>query len=625
MATVFCVHAEDDGRFRFAVMGCMHLGICDPQDYRLAVEKIKQYNPDFVLFLGSMVDTVGEKAGKQAHEYSTEKAFAEGIKISSDAVESLWKEFDRITDGFGVPVYDVPSERCIPANNLEVTEKSFLQRYKKRYYSFEYKNNLFICLDSESHNRIDQKERGLIDGDQLHFLKNSIADASKYNNVFIAMHQSAWHPWFRDGSKWYDIVHPLINKKVKYVFGACVHILDLREVDEVTYVTSGAAPCWPSSRLKPSFFHFLIVDVNKKKVSIKVVPVEPISIENLLDFKKEISGEQAKIGRQEGFERLSILQPSRVIETINIKPGMCILDIGAGTGMFTFAFAEALKGTGKVFATDIEPNMIEYIKEKMRKREYKNVFPVLVKPEGGDPFYKQHSFDIIFLSNVYELIHHPEDYLKQLRPSLAKERGRLYIIYFRTEPDFNEIEFGDFREVIKVLASKEEDFPVFQRLREETKYFIKNWQDNDIPPGIQAKIIEDFNKVLSDRWFFNDLLDYYLTKEDIWLGMYLRNIIYPADFRLAKWLIARLDANGIFDKNKRTLTEIDKRRLRQLNRILLMGIFQTQRLYEVQDSEALIYFEKNSIISTLKAAGYHFVREYDFLEHFYFLEFKRKH
>ena len=57
--------AENNGRLRFAVMGCMHTGICDFADYEFAVKKIKSYHPDFVLFLGSMVDTVGEKAGKK--------------------------------------------------------------------------------------------------------------------------------------------------------------------------------------------------------------------------------------------------------------------------------------------------------------------------------------------------------------------------------------------------------------------------------------------------------------------------------------------------------------------------------------------------------------------------------
>ena len=68
------VYAEENGQFRFIVMGCMHIGVCDFQDYELAVEKMKQYNPDFVLFLGSMVDTVGERSDKEGYRYSTLRA-----------------------------------------------------------------------------------------------------------------------------------------------------------------------------------------------------------------------------------------------------------------------------------------------------------------------------------------------------------------------------------------------------------------------------------------------------------------------------------------------------------------------------------------------------------------------
>ena len=335
----------------------------------------------------------------------------------------------------------------------------------------------------------------------------------------------------------------------------------------------------------------------------------------------------ARVRSLERTERVALLQPARVIKTLKIKPGMSILDIGAGMGFFTFPFAKSLKGTGKVFATDSNPGMIEHIKWKMEEGKYKNIFPVFVKREGLDTFYKQHSFDIIFLCGTYEYLRYPEDYFRQLRPSLAKQGGRLFIVYFKNNPDFHEIEFDDFKKVIEVLISKGENFPVFQKLGKQAQDFIKYWQDEDVPPEIQVKIIEDFNKILSDRLFFSELSDYYPTREEFKLNMELWRVVHPDDFRLAKGLIACLDENGIFEGEEQgeDLSDIDKRRLRRLNRILLSGIFQTQRLYELHSANPPIYLEKNSIISTLKAAGYRFVREYDFLAHNYFLEFAREY
>lgn len=644
-----CLRAEDNDRFRFAVMGCMHAGLCDFQDYESAVKKIKEYNPDFVLFLSSMVDMVGETPIKEGGRPNTRKAIRSGIKLSQEDVESRWQRFDRITERLGVPVYDVPSERCIPANNLAVTEKAFLKRYGKRYYAFEYKNNLFICLDSESHNRLDQKKRGLIDGKQLDFLKSSLADISKYNNVFITIHMSAWHPEFSTNSKWNRIVHPLINGKVGYVFGACLHRLDFKKKDEVNYITSAAAPTWLSPTAKPAFFHFLIVDVDENNVSIKAVPVRPVPIEQLVDDKRVVEKRStfmnmlrkikrlllgtkkksyAKKKTVEKFEKLSgssrmfMLQPHRIVKLLDIKEGMTVIDIGAGSGIFTFPLADALNGTGEIFATDVDPNRIEYIRKKAERDNYKNIFPVLVSKKGVDPFYKKHEFDIIFLCDVYELIHHPEEYMRGLVPSLKKGSGRLYLVYFRQDSDFTEIEFDDFKKTLTILAEKGEGFPIFKKLREKNRDFMKNWTGAGIPPEVRTQIIEDFNSILMDRDLFYELLDYYVSTGEIPLPT-LSSFIKQYDRRLSQWLVACLEKNKVFEAEG-DISAIDKKRLRRLNRILITNAFGNQRLYAISKADSPLYLEKECVISELKNTGYAFIRSYDFLPYHDVLEFKRR-
>jgi len=326
-------------------------------------------------------------------------------------------------------------------------------------------------------------------------------------------------------------------------------------------------------------------------------------------FKKELTH----------FKREVIREVPRVVATLKIKPAMNILDIGAGTGTFTFPFAEALKGTGMVYATDINPNMVEQIKKKIKEFKYNNIVPVLVKNKGGDDFYKKHSFDIIFLCAVYQSIWHPKDYFRELKPSL-KQNGRLYLLFDRNDYDFNQIMFGDWGRVINTLRSKGNDFPVFQKLDKETQNFIKNWQSNSIPQEIQTKIIQNFNQMLYDRTLYNELSAYYIIKENFRPGKMLE-ILDPVDRQLAKWLVVRLDENDAFDE-KDNLTEIDKKRLHKLNRILLINIFQLDKF--VSDlGQTTVVLERSRVIQTLQSAGYNLVGEYDFLPAHHFLEFTR--
>lgn len=617
-------HAEDDNKFRFAVMGCMHLGVCNFGDYELAIEKIKEFEPDFVLFLGGMIDASG-----------------------GQPIETLWHKFDLMTSKLGIPVYNVPSDCRLTGLPLSKVRKSkvrkdlmqqcFINRYKNRYYSFEYKNNLFIGLDSDD--LLKQKKGGLIVGNQIDFLNKTITSASKYDRIFIFLHSS---PWFQDKSNdWFKFVHPLIREKVKFVFGASTHYLDANKVDDITYITSGSPPCYTPSYIrggpkKLSFFHFLITDVNKNRVTVEIVPLKSFLIEKRVTSLEEkgLSFSPTEPTRSitkpkflTAYEREIFLNPDRTIETLKIKPGMSILDIGAGTGFFTFRFADTLKGTGKVFATETDPKMIDYIKKKVEENKYKNISPVLVKPEGLDPFYKQYSFDLIFLCETYHYLRYPKDYFQELKPFLSK-KGRLYIIHPKNVSDFSEIEFEDFKYVIKVLASEGENSPVFQKLSKEVQNFIKNWQGNEVTSEIQMKIVQDFNKMLLDRSLLYELIDFYAAKGVIsgdgeWSSP-LEFVTDSMDLKLAKWLIVHLDADGVFN-NKKELNDIDKEQLRKLNRILLTKTFKIYKLISIHgESGPPIYVEKKSIISMMESAGYQFIREYDFLTHDYFLEFKRR-
>ena len=69
----------------------------------------------------------------------------------------------------------------------------------------------------------------------------------------------------------------------------------------------------------------------------------------------------------QGFSRDEWQQPQKVIESLKIRPGAMVADLGAGGGYFTFRLADAVGPTGKVFAVDVDAEMTELIKSRAQK------------------------------------------------------------------------------------------------------------------------------------------------------------------------------------------------------------------------------------------------------------------
>lgn len=130
----------------------------------------------------------------------------------------------------------------------------------------------------------------------------------------------------------------------------------------------------------------------------------------------------------EGFSRDKWQYPQKVIETLGIRPGDCVVDLGAGGGYFTFKFADALKGSGKVYAVDIDEAMMEYLRQEVSRQGISNVDVVL--GEFGDPLLPDSVSDLVFMCNTY---HHIEDrinYFSRMRTDL-KPDGHVAIVEHR--------------------------------------------------------------------------------------------------------------------------------------------------------------------------------------------------
>ncbi len=109
-------------------------------------------------------------------------------------------------------------------------------------------------------------------------------------------------------------------------------------------------------------------------------------------------------------ERDKWQKPDEVVKSLNLKPGETVADIGAGTGYFTRYFAKAVTPGGMALGLEVDPSMVQYMKEDAHKLELNNYKALLIKPDN--PELEPRSMDVVFLCNAYHHIEKRVDYLK---------------------------------------------------------------------------------------------------------------------------------------------------------------------------------------------------------------------
>ncbi len=110
------------------------------------------------------------------------------------------------------------------------------------------------------------------------------------------------------------------------------------------------------------------------------------------------------------------LQINRVMDILGIAPGKTVADIGAGSGWFTVRAARRVGETGQVYAIDINPEDIQYVKSRTQKEQLHNVKPILGKAD--DPLLPRNSVDSVLLMKTYHEVAEPVALLRNLRASL---------------------------------------------------------------------------------------------------------------------------------------------------------------------------------------------------------------
>ena len=120
-----------------------------------------------------------------------------------------------------------------------------------------------------------------------------------------------------------------------------------------------------------------------------------------------------------------------IIQSLHIKPGMNIADIGAGTGLYTIPFAQLVGEKGIVYAVDISDDFIQNIKQRAKHHDLKNVVGhINNQKEIG---LAQNSIDLAFICNTYHHFEYPLTTLKSIYQALLPG-GKLVIIDYKRDP-----------------------------------------------------------------------------------------------------------------------------------------------------------------------------------------------
>jgi len=118
------------------------------------------------------------------------------------------------------------------------------------------------------------------------------------------------------------------------------------------------------------------------------------------------------------------------VSALSLKPGYQVGDVGAGSGYLTWRMARVVGPTGKIYANDIQPEMISFLRTNLLVRGITNVVPVL--GTTTDPRLPDNTLDLILLVDVYHECDHPLEMTRRMTDAL-KPGGRLVFVEYRGE------------------------------------------------------------------------------------------------------------------------------------------------------------------------------------------------
>jgi SAM-dependent methyltransferase len=127
-------------------------------------------------------------------------------------------------------------------------------------------------------------------------------------------------------------------------------------------------------------------------------------------------------------ERDAWQKPEEVVDALHLDRAASVADVGAGTGYFSVKIAKRITD-GKVFAADVEPDMVRYLGERAGRERVSNLVPVQAEADAAN---LPEPVDLILVVDTYHHIGHRIAYFSKLK-SWLRPGARLAIIDFKAD------------------------------------------------------------------------------------------------------------------------------------------------------------------------------------------------
>lgn len=134
------------------------------------------------------------------------------------------------------------------------------------------------------------------------------------------------------------------------------------------------------------------------------------------------------VGRFERDGREPYDRRERILEACQLRPGMVVADVGAGTGLFARLFADRVGADGQVFAVDISDEFVEHIRRSCEEAGIANVSPLICDPDNVR--LPPASVDLVFICDTYHHFEFPQKTMQSIHRAL-RPGGTVLLIDFR--------------------------------------------------------------------------------------------------------------------------------------------------------------------------------------------------